>query len=171
MPPSPAVGEKAGAVPAGTVNWRFRLGLAAFVLGLLLPLAALAVPFLGLPPEWAALLTASFLAGAPEVLFLLAVALFGRENFDRLMGVLKGVARRHLAPAPVSRLRYLSGLVLVLASIVPLYLYGYVPGWLPEGWRIPVLAGADLAFLAGLVLMGGEFWGKFRRLFVWEGRA
>ena len=37
--------------------------------------------------------------------------------------------------------------------------------------RIVVLAAADLAFILSIFVMGGEFWEKFRRLFVWEGKV
>jgi hypothetical protein len=30
---------------------------------------------------------------------------------------------------------------------------------------------ADLGFILSVFLMGGEFWEKFRRLFIWEGKS
>jgi hypothetical protein len=38
-----------------------------------------------------------------------------------------------------------------------------------EGIRIYVLAAMDLAFVASVFLMGGEFWEKVRRIFIYEG--
>ncbi len=33
------------------------------------------------------------------------------------------------------------------------------------------VACADIVFIVSMFVMGGEFWGKFRRIFVWEGRV
>jgi len=53
-------------------------------LAVLLPILALLVPLLGLPVAQSALLAGGLVAGAPEVLCLLAVALLGKENFNLL---------------------------------------------------------------------------------------
>jgi hypothetical protein len=36
--------------------------------------------------------------------------------------------------------------------------------------RIYILAAMDLAFVASMFLMGGEFWEKVRRIFIYEGK-
>ena len=55
--------------------------------------------------------------------------------------------------------------------MLPFYLYGYFPNIMPAGYaRIYILAGSDLSFILSIFLMGGEFWEKLRRLFVWEGK-
>jgi len=33
------------------------------------------------------------------------------------------------------------------------------------------LALGDLAFIISMFIMGGEFWDKVRRIFVWEGKV
>ena len=68
---------------------------------------------------------------------------------------------------PVSKPRYYIGLTISVVSLVPFYLYGYLPHLMPAGdARIYILAGSDLSFLVSVFLMGGEFWDKLRRLFV-----
>ena len=72
---------------------------------------------------------------------------------------------------PASKGRYYFGLTIMLVSWLPAYLYAYFPASLPGGnARIYILAGMDLAFVARVFLMGGEFWEKVRRIFVYEGK-
>lgn len=155
-----------------TANWRFVAGVSVLGLSMLLPLAALVVPFLGLPVAQSALIAGALVAGAPEVLMLLAVALLGRQNFDRIVAAAKRFLFTAFFSTPVSRGRYYAGLAICLLSFIPLYVAGYVPSWMPAGHgRIAILASADLAFILSFFVMGGEFWEKFRRLFVWEGKV
>ena len=92
--------------------------------------------------------------------------------FDRIVGAAKKFFFTTFFASPVSRERYYAGLAVCVLSIVPLYLAGYMPSWMPAGNnRIVVLAAADLAFILSFFVMGGEFWEKFRRIFVWEGRV
>ena len=133
-------------------DWRFKSGMAALVLGMGMPLLAL-------------------VAGAPEVLLVLAVALLGKENFQYFIALGKKVVGDVILRIPASKGRYYGALTVSLLSCLPLYFYGYAPDWLPEGRpRIYILAGADLVFIASMFVMGGEFWGKLRRIFVWEGK-
>ncbi len=155
-----------------TANWRFVAGVSVLGLAMLLPFCALLIPLLDLPAAQSALMAGALVAGAPEVLMLLAVALLGRQNFDRIVGAAKKFVSTTFFSAPVSRRRYYAGLAICLLSFVPIYVAGYVPSWMPAGnGRIAVLAAADLAFIFSFFVMGGEFWEKFRRLFVWEGKV
>ena len=103
---------------------------------------------------------------------LLAAALLGRQNFDRIVGAAKKFFFTTFFSTPVSRGRYYAGLAICLLSFIPLYVAGYTSSWMPTTHgRIAILAVADLAFILSFFVMGGEFWEKFRRLFVWEGRV
>lgn len=160
------------AQPAHTANWRFVAGVSVLVLAMVLPLAALFIPLLGLPATQSALIGGALVAGAPEVLILLAVALLGRQNFDLIVGAAKKYFFTTFFSTPVSRERYYVGLAICLLSIVPLYVAGYMPSWMPaDSGRIALLAMADLAFILSFFIMGGEFWEKVRHLFVWEGKV
>lgn len=153
-------------------NWRFVAGVSMLGLAMVLPLCALLIPFLGLPGAQSALIAGALVAGAPEVLMLLAVALLGRQNFDLIVGTAKKFVFTTFFSQPVSRTRYYVGLAVCLLSFVPIYVAGYAPSWMPAGnGRIAILAMADLAFILSFFVMGGEFWEKFRRLFVWEGKV
>lgn len=153
-------------------DWRFIGGITALVLSVIFPLCAFFVPLMGLSPGESTVISGFLLAGAPEILILLAVALLGKENFDRIISSVKGFFFATFFQKPASKLRYSIGLTMFVASILPLYLVGYATSWMPVGnEKLLLLAGADLACLASVFVMGGEFWGKFRRIFVWEGSA
>jgi hypothetical protein len=144
--------------------------MAALILSVFLPLGAIVVPLLGLPPAVSAVLVGGMLAGGPELLTLLAAALLGKQTLTYLIARAKRLLRQAVLVRPVSRRRYYLGLTLGVVTVIPLYLYGYGPQFMPAGdARIYILAGSDLAFVVGVFLMGGEFWDKLGRLFVWEG--
>jgi hypothetical protein len=153
-------------------DWRFYAGMTALVLAVILPLGAFIVPMLGLPLAQSALLVGVLVAGGPEVLCIAAVALLGKETFQYLAHHAKLAFRRALVDRPASKARYYVGLAIILLSWLPAYIYAYAPAAMPGGnTRIYILAAMDLAFVASVFLMGGEFWEKVRRIFVYEGKA
>lgn len=151
-------------------DWRFYSGLAAFSLSFIMPLGAVAVPWLGLPTAQAAVLAGLLVAGGPEVACILAVALLGKDNFQYFAHLVKRALRRAVGERPASKARYYTGLAIFLASWLPAYAFAYMPAAMP-GERIYILAAMDLAFVASFVVMGGEFWEKMRRIFIYEGRT
>jgi hypothetical protein len=152
-------------------DWRFYAGITAMVLAVVMPLCALVVPMLGLSTTQSALLAGVLLAGGPEVLCILAVALLGKDTFRYFTHRVMTALRRAVIDQPASKARYYTGLVVILLSWLPAYIYAYAPTLMPGGdARIYVLAAMDLAFVVSVFLMGGEFWEKVRRIFVYEGR-
>ncbi len=153
-------------------DWRFYSGMTAMVLSVILPLCAVLVPMLGLSTAQSALLAGLLLAGAPEVLCILAIALLGKETFQYFAHRAKQAFRRAVLDRPVSKAQYYAGLAIILVSWLPAYIYAYSPAVMPGGdTRIYILAAMDLAFVASAFLMGAEFWDKVRRIFVYEGRT
>lgn len=125
-----------------------------------LPLAALLFPVVGLPAASSSVLVGFLVAGGPEILCLAAIALLGREGFPKF------------GSKPASRWRYYSGLIYCLLNGLPISLYAYAPHWMPGGMtKYFILVMTDIGFVISVFLMGGEFWEKFRRLFVWEGKG
>jgi hypothetical protein len=142
--------------------WSHRAAIALLVLAVMLPIAGLLFPVFGLPSASSNLLVGLLIAGVPEMLCLMGVALLGRSGFPK----------RGAVPAPASRFRYYGGLAYCLLNGLPLGLYAYAPEWMPGGAaKYIILAVADIGFVLSVLLMGGEFWEKFRRLFIWEGKA
>ena len=139
-------------------DWRFYAGLAAMASAVVMPLAAIFVPLLGLSTTHSAVLVGTMVAGGPEVLCILAVVLLGKDTFNYFVQLAKRTLRRAVVDRPASKLRYSVGLVIVIVSWIPAYLYAYLPGFFPSGdTRIYILAGMDLAFIVSVFLMGGEF--------------
>ena len=167
----PDAGAPAPAPPVLDRGWRFYAGMTALILSLIMPLFAFLVPLLGLPVAESAVIVGVLIAGGPEVVGLVGIALLGRNAFQYFTYKLKTALRRVVLPKRVSKRRYYFGLSVSLASLLPLYVYGYFPNWLPSGdTRIYILATADMSFILSMFIMGGEFWEKFRRLFIWEGK-
>jgi hypothetical protein len=150
---------------------RLYAGIAAMVLAFILPVFVVVIPFLGLPSEWSVLLTAGLFVGGPETLTLVAVALLGKETLRYFTYKIKKGLWGIVMERPVSKVQYYFGLALFLASVLPLYIYGYLPGLLPEGERTYILVAADLTFIISIFIMGGEFWEKLQRILVWEGKS
>jgi hypothetical protein len=146
--------------------------MTALALAVVLPLGAAVVPLLGLSVASSALLVGVLVAGGPEVLCIIAIALLGKDTFQYLAQRAKLALRRAVIDRPVSKTRYYGGLAVVMLSWLPAYIYAYFPAALPGGnARIYILAAMDLAFVASVFVMGGEFWEKVRRIFVYEGKA
>jgi hypothetical protein len=145
--------------------------MTALALSVIMPLGAVVVPVLGLPTAQSVLLAGLLVAGAPEVLCILAIGLLGRDTFQYFVHKAKAALRRAVLDRPASRLRYYTGLTIILLSWLPAYISAYFPAALPGGnARIYILAGTDLAFVVSVFLMGGEFWEKVRRIFIYEGK-
>lgn len=167
----PDASALAPAPPVLDGDWRFYAGMTALILSLIMPFFAFLVPLLGLPVAESAVIVGVLIAGGPEVVGLVGIALLGRKAFLYFTYKLKTALRRVVLPKRVSKRRYYFGLIVSLASLLPLYAYGYFPNWLPSGdTRIYILATADVSFILSMFIMGGEFWEKFRRLFIWEGK-
>jgi hypothetical protein len=153
-------------------GWRLYTGMATLGLSCILPLGAVAVPWLGLPAAHSVVLAGALVAGGPEVLCVIAIALLGKDTFQYFTYKAKAALRRAVGDRPVSKTQYYIGLTIILLSWVPAYLFAYLPAAMPdESMRIYILAATDLAFVASAVLMGGEFWEKVRRIFIYEGKA
>ena len=118
---------------------------------------------------WTAL-SGFLLVAAPEGLSLLAIAILGKDGFNYLNEKVFAVLRRAAPSAKVSRARYNTG----LAILAILFIYGsfvwYAPHLVPtySENRIPLNLAADFMFVVSLFVLGGDFWDKFRAVFVYD---
>ena len=108
-----------------------------------------------------------------EIMLIPAVALMGKDNFDRIW---TGAMRllKTLKPAGgVSRRRYTIGLYMLGGPTLYAWIASYAPSWLPEDYalRVWVNLGLDAITLASLFVLGGDFWDKVRALFLHDARA
>ena len=86
---------------------------------------------------------------------ILAVALLGKDTFRYFAHRVMTALRRAVIDQPASKARYYTGLVVILLSWLPAYIYAYSPTLMPGGdARIYVLAAMDLAFVVSVFLIG-----------------
>lgn len=109
--------------------------------------------------------------GGPELLVIFAVALLGKEVYNYYKEKAFRWFKSKRKPKPVSKVRYYIGLAIMIGSALPLYLDAYAPMIMPsdQSARYYVLVAADFVFVLSFFVLGGKFWEKFKKLFIWEG--
>lgn len=165
--------EQAG--PSGQIvfGWRLKVGIALFVLSIILPLAGIpAVAALGLSTTLTATISGALLFGA-EFLGIFSIGLMGKPGFTYIKTRVSGFFRQYGPPARVSSVRYRIGLVMfcipILFAWVSVYISRFIPGFESD----PVIWGlaGDILLLISLFVLGGDFWDKVRALFIHDSRA
>jgi hypothetical protein len=148
-------------------DWRFKLGMAIFVLAfaiwLLMPLVA-ALNASG--TTLAALSGILFISN--KALLLVVVAVMGKPGFQQLRRRVFGYVMA-LAPASnVGPLRHSIGLGMFGLPLFTTFLEPYDdyiwPALLAHSWQVELLS--DLIFIASFFVLGGNFWDKIKALFV-----
>ncbi len=155
-----------------TKNARLILGIILLIVGAILPLGTVAVARTGWPTA-AKTAAGGVLFFGFEILSIPAVALMGKENFERIVSRIKDWLGLLKPAGDVGPTRHAVGLLLFLLPIVPTYIMAYVPQWLPDNSpeRLYVNLGADAMFLASFFVLGGDFWDKIRAIFVRNARV
>lgn len=151
-------------------GWRLKLGAALFGLSILLPVAGIPiVTGLGLSAGMTASASGAILVTA-EVIGLLAIAVMGKSGYTYIKNRVFGFLRRYGPPRKVSRLRYNIGLVMfsvpILFGWLSIYTADLIPGFRRD--PLPYAIGGDILLVAGLFVLGGDFWDKIRSLFVYD---
>ncbi len=152
---------------------RFKLGVGFFVAGWACPLLIPVVTATNLSTEWKAAISGLLLVGAPEVFSLVCIALLGKAGFTYIKHRAFALFKRAAPKAKVSRARYRFGLVLwALLALFSLFIY-YAPDLIPgyDENRTAMNLVADGLFIASFFILGGDFWEKFRALFIYEAKA
>jgi len=152
---------------------RLYLGMTLLVLSLVAPLFGFLVARTDWPGTLKATIIGLLTVGAPELLGVLAAAVLGKENFERITSRMLSLLKRLKPTARVSKARYTVGLVMFLVPVIPTYVMGYAPQWLPDtsSARLYVNIAADCTFVASLFVLGGDFWDKLSALFIYESRV
>ena len=127
-----------------------------------------------------------------ELLSLIAIVVLGKQGFKDIKNrVLKLFKRKPVEELePVSRFRHVTGLFLVL--LIPFMLQATATTFavvshsaatlqepFPEVWGMTfdfqltffliLMIGAELCIMTGFFMLGGLWWERFRRLFIWPG--
>ncbi len=156
-----------------SISWRCRLGLLIIVFGdVILPAFCLVLPFLDLPAAVKAGLATVLLVGGPEVFMILGVALAGKEGYAAFKALLHSIWKRIRPPQRVSPARYRLGVVIFIASGLPMWVLAYLRALAPLALDnqvvLGILVAADMAFVVSFFIAGGEFWDKLKGLFTPE---
>lgn len=151
-------------------KWKSYLGSICLCLSFLFPALGFVIPFLGFPISWTSILVGVFTCGVPEIMIALAVIFLGKETLLNYRRKFFTLFKRLKPWKPVSKFRYYFGLVIFIASPIPLYLHAYGSDWLPSSDMMcyMIFAGGDLAFVLSFFILGPNFWEKFKNLFIWN---
>lgn len=154
-------------------GFRFYLGVALLVLSFIIPLSSVWIIGSSMPAGFKAVLVGLVTVGGPEVIGIAAIALLGKECFERIVAMAKSLLKRLAPSGSVSKLRYKIGLAICLLSFLPNYAFAYFPDFVScdSPYRIYIAAGSDIAFIVSLFILGGDFWDKLRALFIYEAKA
>ena len=166
--------------------WRYKAGLYLFIIGNVVTLASpVVVPALGLNAVY---IGAAVIVG--EVLVLSSVFFIGWRGMKELQGKILAYIKWHPGAKPVSRFRFRLGMFLTfmlavvlnyLAFLLMIFAYANAAPAdpFPATWGIPydslgwtvggLFFGGEISLLAGLFVLGDEWWERFRGLFIWRG--
>ena len=158
-------------VPAA--GWRLKLGIFLFGLSIVLPVLGIPlVAAMGLSGATVAIVSGALLGGS-EVLGIVAVAVMGKSGYTFIKNRVFGFLKQYGPPAEVGRTRYTIGLVMFVVPFVFGWLTPYAADLVPaySGNEFNYAIVGDLLLLAGLFVLGGDFWDKLRALFMHEAKA
>lgn len=154
--------------------WKYRIGIGLVSFNVLSYLVIALLPLLGVSGGTLATVSGGLVVAA-EAAFLGAVALLGKEFFEKIKARVKSwFARPATPPRAVSRSRHRAGMIVLLSSVLPYFaaealLFLGVPRSHHSAWIVGLLLLSDLLFIAGLFILGGEFWERLKKLFEWPG--
>lgn len=153
-------------------DWKYYSGLTCLSLSFILPLFGFLIPILKLPTKITVALITFLTIGGPEAMILSGSVLLGKAGFRYYRSKIFTFFKIKKKPKPVSQIRYYSGITIMILSVIPLYLNAYWSQTMPKDiWtKNAVLITADLIFVISFFVLGGEFWEKYKRLFIWDGK-
>ena len=153
-------------------NTRLATGIIMLVVGLILPMGIYPLSTTSWPAAVKTVIGGVLFFGF-EIMAIPAVAIMGKDNFERIMARALGWFSKMKPSGNIGKVRHALGILLFILPVLPTYVMAYAPGWLPDTsvQRLGVNLSADGMFLASLFVLGGDFWDKLRALFVREARA
>ena len=168
-----------------TSTWRYKVGLAMIVAGNGVIVVGFFLPMLGAS---AGVVGAAVLGG--EVVSLGSIAFLGKEGFKAIKSKVFAFIGSGFA-AQVGPTRHCIGIALLSTNLETTYIIAAY-AWIafetttaelpmPEIWGLDfaqqgslvfwLLFIGEISFLIASYVLGAEWWGRFRSLFVWEAPA
>lgn len=147
---------------------RLIAGSIVFISGFLSPALIPVVLSTSLSPGLKTTLTGLLALGIPELFMVVAAAILGKEGFSWLKQKFWSFLKKYGPPDKVSRTRFRIGLFmfcfpLVLAWALP-YFGHHIPYY--ESNKLWFFIAGDVMFILSFFVLGGDFWGKIRSLFI-----
>jgi hypothetical protein len=152
---------------------RFRLGATIFIIGFCSPLLIPLVTATDLSVKWKTTISGALAIGIPELFSIIAIAIMGKQGFQKLKEIFFSFIKKHGPAEKVSLTRHSIGLVMFALPLAIGWLAPYGPdqikGFEPQGLAINIVF--DLMFFSSFFVLGGEFWDKIQALFVHRATA
>jgi hypothetical protein len=157
---------------AMNTQMRLKLGIALLVLGLVMPFGTVFVTRTDWPVAVKTVASGILLLSF-EIMVFPAIALMGKENFNRIIAWAKSILKMLRPTGCVGRTRYAIGLVLLVGPVLFGWVASYVPPrlFVENSVRVWTNLGLDLMVASSLFVLGGDFWDKLRALFRYDAKA
>ena len=153
-------------------GWRFKCGVAIFVLKVLLALMIPVLAMSSLPAAKIAAMTGAIVI-TNKLLMILMIAVMGKSGFQELKQIIGRYLPKMKSDVLVGPVRHAIGLIMFCLPLVTAMMEPYVdniwPGLRPNIWQVQL--SLDVMLVASIFVLGGNFWGKMRALFVRTARA
>lgn len=153
--------------------WRFKLGIIILVFGLFGPPALMPIVLsMDLSAAKMASITGAIVVVC-DLAILASAAVMGKDGYAFVKARFIGYWRLYGPPQSVSKARYYTGLVMVCLSVLMGWITPYASIWLSgyAGNEVRIAIAGDLLLLAGLFVLGGDFWDKLRALIKHDAKA
>lgn len=164
----------AAAAEAAPPKGRIYIGAGVFIFGWVLALTL--VPVVNsseFSTSVKATLNTLLVVGCPKIFLLIAIAIMGKPGFAYLKSSVMHFFKKYGPPAEVGPWRYGIGLAMFFTPFLLGLLLTYIGPVLPGGAEaIPSYEkAADALLVLSLFVLGGDFWDKFRALFMRQAKA
>ena len=148
---------------------RFAFGVFIFFLGFSSPLFIPLVTRTNWSVALKTTISGLLALGIPEVMIILAVAILGKEGYAHLKNNLLKFLHK-ISPDEVSRTRYRLGITMFVVPLFAGWILPYLTFYFTslQDMILVVFIIGDILFLLSFIVLGGNFWDKFRGLFSYE---
>ena len=141
-----------------------------YIAGQLSPLCIPLIPLLGLSKSVSAAFSGVVFFGFPSLFTFAAIAVLGRDGFNYLKARAFALFKRYAPTDPISRTQHRIGVALFLIPLSIAWVTPYIAHLVPTvgDQEIKIAVVGDVILLISLLVLGGDFWEKLRRLFIYE---